>query len=204
VTRGELAKMKAVAVLRARSNASTTTASKSNKPSTSFQPAILEPPAKRPRLLSQISDLNKEQLKKLVEKKSSHERGFSEEDAQKQDEYFKVMEAKEKVDQRATEVMSLKACKVVTCRTCKYTWHSQSAFCKQNSHVVRWHTAEKRFFKCRSCQKRAVSYDKYPNKPCSCGSTKFIRVALRQESKGPQLVGETLKIRGDEVPFVNS
>lgn len=39
------------------------------------------------------------------------------EDAQRQEEYFKIMEAKEKVDQRATEVMSLKGCKVVTCRT---------------------------------------------------------------------------------------
>ncbi|CDW59267.1 Mcm10 and zf-primase domain containing protein [Trichuris trichiura] len=128
---------------------------------------------------------------------------FQDESA-KQEQYFNLMEAKEKLETHASQLFEIPNCTVITCKKCDYTWHSRSEFCKRQGHVVSKTTATKRFFQCKACGKRTVAYAMYPKKPCvQCKATEFQRVAMK-ERKGPKLGAEALKVRGEELPFVTS
>lgn len=98
--------------------------------------------------------------------------------------YFDNMEAKEKIETFTTTTMEVKNVKVVSCKKCNYTAHKQSELCMQNGHAVKWHTAEKRFFKCRGCKRRTFAFGLLPSKPCDhCDTQDWERVGMRDERK---------------------
>ncbi|KRZ15399.1 EGF-like domain-containing protein, partial [Trichinella zimbabwensis] len=146
-----------------------------------------------------------DEMRQLLKQKSRFENELRNDEAEKQAKYFEIMEVKEKFDRHAEQVFELKNCQVVSCKTCNYTWHAQSDLCKSQRHEILRHTATKRFFRCLNCKKRTISYSLYPSRPChQCRSRNFERVAMKQERRGPKLPAEELKIRGEELPFVNS
>uniref|UniRef100_A0A5S6QH58 Protein MCM10 homolog n=1 Tax=Trichuris muris TaxID=70415 RepID=A0A5S6QH58_TRIMR len=148
--------------------------------------------------------ISKEEMANLAGRSTEAEKDLRD-DAAKQEEYFKVMEAKEKLETRASQLFEIPNCAVITCKKCDYTWHSRSEFCKQQGHVVSKTTATKRFFQCKVCGKRTIAYSMYPRKPCAgCKVIEFQRVAMKEERKGPKMGAEALKVRGDELPFVGS
>uniref|UniRef100_A0A914XZK9 Protein MCM10 homolog n=1 Tax=Panagrolaimus superbus TaxID=310955 RepID=A0A914XZK9_9BILA len=157
-----------------------------------------ESPLKRTKLGKQYSAAD---IQALLGKKSIHEKVIEEADRTKEDAYFSSMEVQEKIESRLTELSELKDVKVVTCKKCDYTNEKQSSFCMIHGHLVQWHKADKRFFKCSSCKQRITIFEVLPTKPCKqCGCTSFDRVGMRDE----RIVKEDkLQIRGDEIPFVN-
>ncbi|KAG8534723.1 hypothetical protein GDO81_018727, partial [Engystomops pustulosus] len=56
-------------------------------------------------------------------------------------------------------------CRVVTCKTCKYTHYKLLDKCTSENHDFHWHDAVKRFFKC-PCGNRTIALDRLPKKPC--------------------------------------
>uniref|UniRef100_A0A1I8BYY1 Protein MCM10 homolog n=1 Tax=Meloidogyne hapla TaxID=6305 RepID=A0A1I8BYY1_MELHA len=142
-----------------------------------------------------------EQLNSLLTKKSSYEHEADQEQLERQNLYFDRREVEEQIETNATSLMEIRGCKVVTCTQCDYTSINQSTYCKLVGHQVKRHVADKRFFKCMDCHRRVTSYEKMPMKPClNCKSTKYIRVAMRDERK-ILLEQEKLKIREVERNF---
>uniref|UniRef100_A0A914YNH8 Protein MCM10 homolog n=1 Tax=Panagrolaimus superbus TaxID=310955 RepID=A0A914YNH8_9BILA len=105
-------------------------------------------------------------IQALLGKKSIHEKVIEEADRTKEDAYFSSMEVQEKIESRLTELSELKDVKVVTCKKCDYTNEKQSSFCMIHGHLVQWHKADKRFFKCSSCKQRITIFEVLPTKPC--------------------------------------
>ena len=191
-----------------------------SKPSTSsvFNQEFDEPApeaAKKSKLGKEYSSAD---IQALLGKKSTHENVIEAADRSKEDSYFSSMEVREKIETRLTELSEIKDVKVVTCKKCDYTSEKQSSFCMINGHLVHWHQANKRFFKCAACKQRVTIFAIMPIKPCNvsfiqsfslllnfiifqnCGCTSWMRVGMRDERTVKE---DKLVIRGDEVPFVN-
>lgn len=189
---GDAAKMKAVAILKRKQESS------AKQGSSSATLIIGEPDNKRSKL--GCIEMSQVEMHNLISSKSKHEHELLADEKDKEDSYFKVLEAKEKVDLRAGELREI-PCTVVSCKECDYTWHSRSDLCKRADHKVLWHRAPRRFFKCKHCGRKAISYAKYPDKPCrKCQGTAFDRTAMRESHTNvPKL---QLKVRGDEEYFL--
>jgi len=115
---------------------------------------------------------------------------------------FENREIEEMVETLTTSLMEIKNCKVISCRKCNYTSSHQSSHCKIQGHVIRRHEANKRFFKCKNCQQRTITYDLMPSHICrNCKSKNFERVAMWDERKIQ--IMEKLEIRGEQRPFIN-
>ncbi|MFH4974561.1 hypothetical protein AB6A40_001270 [Gnathostoma spinigerum] len=143
-----------------------------------------------------------DELKMLLQKRSTHQNELDKEDEERQDGYFNLMEQKEKFENILTETMEVKDCTVYTCKKCEYTYHKQSDYCLSQAHTVLKHKATRRFFKCCSCKKRCICYEILPTKPCKfCDGKDFVRVGMRDEKK---IREEKLLLRGEERKFVNS
>jgi ribosomal protein S27E len=135
------------------------------------------------------------------------------------------MQQREMFETRMSETMQMTDVRVVSCKIvslislillanfvifgpiqCAYTWHGQSDLCKSAGHQVNWHKGTRRYFRCVDCRRRTIAYDTpLPTRACEqCKSTNYERVGMRDERRVKDSTGNTaLKIRGDEVPFVN-
>ncbi|VDK68293.1 unnamed protein product [Litomosoides sigmodontis] len=144
-----------------------------------------------------------DEISALLEKKSSHEDELRQEDVIREERYFQSMEQKERLENYLTNIMEIKNCSVITCIKCKYTSHKQSDLCKQLLHTVKQWKATKRFFRCKQCHSRTISYERLPTTPCTqCGYNDFQRVAMKDE-KRIKLAQENLLLRGEERKYVN-
>uniref|UniRef100_A0A183CLD7 Protein MCM10 homolog n=1 Tax=Globodera pallida TaxID=36090 RepID=A0A183CLD7_GLOPA len=90
-----------------------------------------------------------EQIRALLGKKSNHDNEAKKAELDQQNVYFDHRQIEEQIETNTTSLTELKNCKVVTCSSCAYTSHHQSAYCKTLGHEVRRHLADKRFFKCK-------------------------------------------------------
>ncbi|XP_005510362.2 protein MCM10 homolog isoform X1 [Columba livia] len=162
----------------------------------------LEPAQKKRR--EQLAYLESEEFQKVLKAKSKHTGVLKEVEAELQEQYFQPLVKKEEMEDKMRSIKELK-CRVVTCKTCNYTYFKPLETCVQDNHDYHWHDAIKRFFKC-PCGNRAISLDRLPKKPCStCGLFKWERDGMLKEKKGPKIGGETLLPRGEEQPkFLNS
>uniref|UniRef100_A0A0R3RPJ6 Protein MCM10 homolog n=1 Tax=Elaeophora elaphi TaxID=1147741 RepID=A0A0R3RPJ6_9BILA len=160
-----------------------------------------------------------DEISALLEKKSNHESELRREDAIHERRYFQAMEQKERLENYLTNTMEIKNYSVITCIECNYTSHKQSDLCKQLNHTVKHCKANKRFFRCKHCHRRTVSYGLLPTAPCTvghfdsnglgslveinqCGYNDFQRVAMKDE-KRIKLAQENLLLRGEERKYVN-
>uniref|UniRef100_A0A8B9MS26 Protein MCM10 homolog n=1 Tax=Accipiter nisus TaxID=211598 RepID=A0A8B9MS26_9AVES len=162
----------------------------------------LEPAQKKRR--EQLAYLESEEFQKILNAKSKHTDVLKEAEAELQEQYFQPLVKKEEMEEKMRSIKEVK-CRVVTCKTCNYTFFKPLETCVQDNHDYQWHDAIKRFFKC-PCGNRAISLDRLPKKPCStCGLFKWERDGMLKEKKGPKIGGETLLPRGEEQPkFLNS
>ncbi|KFR17826.1 Protein MCM10, partial [Opisthocomus hoazin] len=162
----------------------------------------LEPAQKKRR--EQLAYLESEEFQKILNAKSKHTDVLKEAEAELQEQYFQPLVKKEEMEEKMRSIKEVK-CRVVTCKTCNYTYFKPLETCVQDNHDYHWHDAIKRFFKC-PCGSRAISLDRLPKKPCStCGLFKWERDGMLKEKKGPKIGGETLLPRGEEQPnFLNS
>ncbi|XP_063998703.1 protein MCM10 homolog isoform X2 [Pogoniulus pusillus] len=162
----------------------------------------LEPAQKKRR--EQLAYLESEEFQKILNAKSKHTDVLKEAEAELQEQYFQPLVKKEELEEKMRSIKEVK-CRVVTCKTCNYTYFKPLETCVQDNHDYHWHEAIKRFFKC-PCGNRAISLDRLPKKPCrTCGLFKWERDGMLKEKKGPKIGGETLLPRGEEQPkFLNS
>ncbi|XP_009952377.1 PREDICTED: protein MCM10 homolog [Leptosomus discolor] len=162
----------------------------------------LQPAQKKQR--EQLAYLESEEFQEILNAKSKHTDILKEAEAELQEQYFQPLVKKEEMEEKMKSIKEVK-CRVVTCKTCNYTYFKPLDTCVQDNHDYRWHDAIKRFFKC-PCGNRAISLDRLPKKPCStCGLFKWERDGMLKEKKGPKIGGETLLPRGEEQPkFLNS
>ncbi|XP_038273857.1 protein MCM10 homolog [Dermochelys coriacea] len=157
----------------------------------------LEPAQKKHR--EQLAYLESEEFQKILNAKSKHLGVLKEAEAELQERYFEPLVKKEQLEETMKNIKEVK-CRIVTCKTCKYTYFKLRETCVKENHEYHWHDGVKRFFKC-PCGNRALSLDKLPKKTCSaCGLFKWERDGMLKEKKGPKIGGETLLPRGEEQP----
>uniref|UniRef100_A0A8C8RVU9 Protein MCM10 homolog n=1 Tax=Pelusios castaneus TaxID=367368 RepID=A0A8C8RVU9_9SAUR len=162
----------------------------------------LEPALKKRQ--DQLAYLESDEFQKILNAKSKHVGVLKEAEAEMQERYFEPLVKKEQLEETMKSIKEVK-CRVVTCKTCKYTYFKLLETCVKENHEYHWHDGVKRFFKC-PCGNRAISLDRLPKKPCSaCGLFKWERDGMLKEKKGPKIGGETLLPRGEEqAKFLNS
>ncbi|XP_033096858.1 protein MCM10 homolog [Anneissia japonica] len=149
-------------------------------------------------------ELSKEDIEKISKTKSLNAHLLSQFELEMQEQYFAKMEVKEGMEQMMDSVME-KEVNVVSCKQCKYTWFKASDLCKKENHQLKWHAGKQRFFTCKDCKTRCITFDRIPNKSCRhCKGTNFERASMLKERKGPLLDSEKLLLRGEERKWVNS
>ncbi|XP_073407359.1 protein MCM10 homolog isoform X2 [Dendrobates tinctorius] len=161
-----------------------------------------EPAMKRHK--EQLAYMQSEEFQKILKAKSRHTGVLKEAEAEIQEKYFDPLVKKEQMEEKMKSIKEQK-CRVVTCKTCKYTHYKPLDTCVGENHDFHWHDAVKRFFKC-PCGNRTIALDRLPKKSCStCGHFKWERDGMLKEKSGPKIGGETLLPRGEEHgKFLNS
>ncbi|VDM51678.1 unnamed protein product [Angiostrongylus costaricensis] len=154
------ARIRAIAILKRRQEA-TGSASKPLKRK-SENKADQESP-KRSKL-SSIGNLPN--LDILLRKKSIHDSESNKAQGIAMQKHLDSLEQTEKVETFASECMAVKNVRIVSCKKCGYTAQKRSELCMREGHYITKGTAEKRFFKCSSCQRRTVAYGIMPTKAC--------------------------------------
>uniref|UniRef100_A0A3Q3WFD9 Protein MCM10 homolog n=1 Tax=Mola mola TaxID=94237 RepID=A0A3Q3WFD9_MOLML len=154
-----------------------------------------EPAQKRKR--EQLLYIQSEEFQTILNAKSRHGALLQAAEYQLQEDYFNVLLKKEQMEEKMRGIREMK-CRAVTCKKCSYTYFKPADRCVEQNHVLRWHDAIKRFFKC-PCGQRAIALDRLPNKHCTnCGLFKWERDGMLKEKAGPKLGGELLLPRGEE------
>ncbi|GFQ96702.1 protein MCM10 homolog [Trichonephila clavata] len=149
-------------------------------------------------------DMNSERVKEILQRKSSHAYEIEMAEMEKEAAYFNALEKKEKMEEKMASTTEI-VCDVVSCKKCKYTAHTASEKCKNEQHPLKCHKALKRFFVCKDCSHRTFAFTKLPSHSCrKCKGSNYERTSMIKQRKGPKLDSETLKIRGDEIKFLDS
>uniref|UniRef100_A0A8C0J4E9 Protein MCM10 homolog n=1 Tax=Chelonoidis abingdonii TaxID=106734 RepID=A0A8C0J4E9_CHEAB len=145
----------------------------------------LEPAQKKRR--EQLAYLESEEFQKILNAKSKHVGVLKEAEAELQELYFEPLVKKEQLEEKMKNIKEVK-CRVVTCKTCKYTYFKLLELCVKENHEYHWHDGVKRFFKC-PCGNRALSLDRLPKKPCSaCGLFRWERDGMLKVSLGQRFL----------------
>ncbi|XP_041057916.1 protein MCM10 homolog isoform X1 [Carcharodon carcharias] len=154
-----------------------------------------EPTLKKHR--EQLEYLDSEEFQKILNARSRHVGAVQEVEAELQEQYFEPLVKKEQMEEKMKNIRELK-CRVVSCKTCRYSYFKPLETCVSENHDYHWHDAIKRFFKC-PCGNRAIALTRLPKKSCSnCGLFKWERDGMLKEKKGPKIGGELLLPRGEE------
>ncbi|KAH7947477.1 hypothetical protein HPB52_012309 [Rhipicephalus sanguineus] len=172
------------------------------------------PAAKRSRL---GPELTKEEVEKLLRQKSSHAHQVDDVglnfmlilllsakiEQEQEEQYFSVLEKKEQLEEKMLSVTEIQ-CDVVSCRKCNYTAQQASDLCKKENHALKHHKAMKRFFRCKDCSHRTVTFARVPAHSCrKCNGSNYERTSMGKPKPGPMLDSEKLLIRGEEIKFLN-
>ncbi|KAJ8046617.1 Protein MCM10-like [Holothuria leucospilota] len=169
-----------------------------NRKSSSDETTEGEEPQKKKRkvVFGEVVDLDSDEMKEVLGATSIYEGAL---EVEMEERYFSQMEAKEKLELRMDAIKE-KQCKVVSCKQCKFTWFCASSLCKAENHKLFWHEATQRFFKCYDCNTRTITFFRYPTRHCrNCRSGKFVRVSMlnvREKDDNPLL------LRGEERKWV--
>ncbi|XP_067861484.1 protein MCM10 homolog [Heptranchias perlo] len=154
-----------------------------------------EPTLKKHR--AQLEYLDSEEFQKILNAKSRHVGAVQEAELELQEQYFEPLVKKEQMEEKMKNIREMK-CRVVSCKTCRYTHFKPLETCVSENHDYHWHDAIKRFFKC-PCGNRKIALTRLPKKSCSnCGLFKWERDGMLKEKKGPKIGGELLLPRGEE------
>lgn len=159
------------------------------------------PAAKKSRLGPALTE---EQVEKLLRQKSSHAHQVDDLEMEQEVEYFSILEKKEMLEEKMLSVTEVQ-CDVVSCRKCNYTAQQASDLCKKEGHALKHHKATKRFFRCKDCSHRTVTFARVPAHSCrKCSGSNFERTSMGKPRPGPMLDSEKLLIRGEEMKYLNN
>ncbi|EDO32764.1 predicted protein [Nematostella vectensis] len=126
--------------------------------------------------------------------------------AERQEQYFSSLEKKEQLEDKLKSIKEI-IVKVYCCKKCDYVAESASDICFKENHPLKQTKAPKRFFSCKNCKQRTISYGaRMPKLTCkNCGEMNYERTSMFMEKQGPKIAGETLLVRGEEhSKFMNS
>uniref|UniRef100_A0A0N4ZY19 Mcm10 domain-containing protein n=1 Tax=Parastrongyloides trichosuri TaxID=131310 RepID=A0A0N4ZY19_PARTI len=164
-----------------------------------------EPRMSKPSLSNGLlggKNFSNDEIRALLNKKSSHEDEIRKAEKEKEEKYFNMMEKREIVEEYSTNLMEIKNVRIFTCLECKITYHRKNPICVERGHTIREEKGTRRFFKCKDCSRRTISYYIYPKVMCTgCKGRNFIRVAMKDERIVKDK--EELLLRGVEQKFVN-
>ncbi|XP_042191798.1 protein MCM10 homolog isoform X2 [Callorhinchus milii] len=166
------------------------------------EPEPEEPSLKKRR--ERLEYLESQEFQQILNARSRHIGAVQEAEIEIQEQYFEPLVKKEQMEDKMRTIREME-CRVVTCKTCKYTHFKPLETCVAENHDYHWHDALKRFFKC-PCGNRVISLSRLPSKSCrKCGLFKWERDGMMKERKGPKIGGELLLPRGEEHgKFINS
>ncbi|TGZ61239.1 hypothetical protein CRM22_008087 [Opisthorchis felineus] len=143
------------------------------------------------------------ELAKKVREGSSHTGLIAEAEINSEQARMAVLEKRDEFEQKLTGKTE-EQCTYVCCRTCNYRAWKLSDDCRNSSHSVVYLKGLKRYFKCKNCLKRTVTFERYPTVACkNCGESLFEKTGIIRERKGPMLPGEKLLPRGVEEKFLS-
>ncbi|XP_048576356.1 protein MCM10 homolog isoform X2 [Nematostella vectensis] len=151
-------------------------------------------------------DLNSAEGKRLLCARSLHVGQVEEAQAERQEQYFSSLEKKEQLEDKLKSIKEI-IVKVYCCKKCDYVAESASDICFKENHPLKQTKAPKRFFSCKNCKQRTISYGaRMPKLTCkNCGEMNYERTSMFMEKQGPKIAGETLLVRGEEhSKFMNS
>lgn len=151
-------------------------------------------------------DLDSEEGKKLLAAKSHHMGAVLAAEAEREEKYFNELEKKEQLEDKMKTITEIKV-KVVYCKQCNYVAESASELCYKENHSLKHSKTLKKFFACKECKQRTITYGApIPKHPCrNCGASNYQKTTMYKEKEGPKIGGETLLVRGEELPkFLNS
>ncbi|EDV25373.1 uncharacterized protein TRIADDRAFT_55391 [Trichoplax adhaerens] len=168
------------------------------------------PPVKKKRkgILGDLNtiDLQSPEGQLLLEAKSAFENIVTDMDLERQELYFQELERKEKIYDQLQSIRD-QTVSAYHCKACRYTAQSISPLCKEHNHTVNRIKARKRFFECRNCNYRTITYNQIiPIVPCrKCQGINFKKTGMYKEKEGPKADRDILLPRGVEHPnFLNS
>lgn len=149
-------------------------------------------------------DCDSEERKRLIKAKSLHVGQVKAMQAEREEKYFNELEKKENLEEKLNAIKEI-AVMVYSCKKCNYVAESASDLCFKEHHPIKKTTTHKRFFVCKHCSQRTVSYGtKMPKLTCAnCGEMNYQRTSMLVEKKGPKIAGETLLVRGIEQKYYN-
>ncbi|GCC36790.1 hypothetical protein chiPu_0015289 [Chiloscyllium punctatum] len=135
----------------------------------------------------QLEYLDSEEFQKILNARSRHVGAVQEVEAELQEQYFEPLLKKEQMEEKMRNILELK-CRVVSCKTCRYSYYKPLETCVSENHDYHWHDAIKRFFKC-PCGNRAIALTRLPRKSCSnCGLFKWERDGMLKVSSSKVLM----------------
>lgn len=155
---------------------------KRRNPATEGSPATKRP-CDEPSAPAGPPKCSDDKISQLLARRSTHATEANSAEQERENLYFSRREVEEKLESRMTSLMELKDVGVVTCKEvspprlaehpalqCDYTAQHAADRCSQLGHALVRHKASKRWFRCKECGCRTVSFQLLPTKPCSVRS----------------------------------
>ncbi|TPP64766.1 Protein MCM10 protein, partial [Fasciola gigantica] len=138
------------------------------------------------------------QLEDLVRQGSAHTDLIIEAETQAEQSRLSSLEQRDEYHQKLTEQQE-EPCTYVHCKTCGYRAWKAAPECSRCDHQLVYVKGTKRYFRCRNCAQRTITFERYPNHCCkNCGESLFEKTGILAERKQSILPGGKLLTRGYE------
>ncbi|XP_046839836.1 protein MCM10 homolog [Xenia sp. Carnegie-2017] len=150
--------------------------------------------------------LNSNEGRRILNAKSKHAGEVRLADVRREQDYFNHRERKEEMETKMLLTQEIKV-KAVHCAQCKYMAEKPASKCNEEKHVLTSVQVFKKFFACKDCKQRTVTYgQRYPTRDCrQCGGKNWEKCGMWKERNGPKIGRDTLMLRGPEyAKFLNS
>ncbi|KAK3739742.1 hypothetical protein QZH41_003574 [Actinostola sp. cb2023] len=135
-----------------------------------------------------VFDGKTDEGQRLINAKSLHVGQVETVQAERQEKYFNELERKERLEDKMKAIKEITV-SVYRCKKCNYIAESASNICFEENHPLKKTTAKKRFFACKNCRTRTVSYGSIlPHLTCvNCGEMNYEKTSMLMEKQGPKI-----------------
>ncbi|KAA0193025.1 hypothetical protein FBUS_09153 [Fasciolopsis buskii] len=141
-------------------------------------------------------------LEDLIRQGSAHTDLIVEAESQAELSRLSSLGQRDEYHQKLTEQQE-EPCTYVHCKTCGYRAWKAAPDCRRSDHQLVFIKGTKRYFRCRNCAQRTITFERYPNHCCkNCGESLFEKTGILSDRKQPTLPGEKLLTRGYEEKFL--
>lgn len=141
-------------------------------------------------------------LEDLIRQGSAHTDLIVEAESQAELSRLCSLGQRDEYHQKLTEQQE-EPCTYVHCKTCGYRAWKAAPDCRRSDHQLVFIKGTKRYFRCRNCAQRTITFERYPTHCCkNCGESLFEKTGILSDRKQPTLPGEKLLTRGYEEKFL--